>query len=401
VSVAPHAGIVDFGTFTPPAGGLDGIQGEAPAPLAGQEAYVLTAAGWAPGGSGTVTSVALSGGSTGLGFSGTPITTSGTITLGGTLALAYGGTGASTASAARTNLGLATVAATGAYSDLTGGPSLGTSSALNVDTDGTFTANSDTRVPSQKATKTYVDQSVTSALKYKGSIDASTNPNYPAAAVGDAYVISVAGKIGGASGVSVDAGDMIVCNTTNAGGTQAAVGASWTILEHNLVGALLAGNNLSDLLNVPTARTNLGLATVAATGAYSDLSGKPTLPSGPIVGTTDAQTLSSKRIDPRVDSQASTATISPDLGSYDMHARTAQAAALTVNAPIGTPLDGDKLTFRFKDNGTARALTWNGVFRAIGVTIPTTTVISKTVYVGAIYNAADTKWDVIAVAQEA
>ena len=48
------------------------------------------------GGSGTVTSVAASGGTTGLTFSGSPITTAGTLTLGGTLAVANGGTGATT-----------------------------------------------------------------------------------------------------------------------------------------------------------------------------------------------------------------------------------------------------------------------------------------------------------------
>lgn len=55
-------------------------------------------------GSGTVTSVAASGGTTGLSFSGSPITTSGTLTLAGTLAITNGGTGATTASAALTNL---------------------------------------------------------------------------------------------------------------------------------------------------------------------------------------------------------------------------------------------------------------------------------------------------------
>lgn len=44
-------------------------------------------------GGGTVTSVALSGGTTGLTVTGSPITTSGTITLGGTLVVANGGTG--------------------------------------------------------------------------------------------------------------------------------------------------------------------------------------------------------------------------------------------------------------------------------------------------------------------
>lgn len=50
----------------------------------------------AVGGTGTVTSVGLSGGTTGLTVTGTnPITTSGTFTLGGTLAVTNGGTGAS------------------------------------------------------------------------------------------------------------------------------------------------------------------------------------------------------------------------------------------------------------------------------------------------------------------
>jgi hypothetical protein len=60
---------------------------------------------------GTVTSVAASGGTTGLSFTGSPITTSGTLTLTGTLAVANGGTGATTASAARTGLGATTVGA--------------------------------------------------------------------------------------------------------------------------------------------------------------------------------------------------------------------------------------------------------------------------------------------------
>lgn len=59
---------------------------------------------------GTVTSVAVSGGTTGLTTSGGPITTSGTITLAGTLAVANGGTGGTTQATARTGLGLGTMA---------------------------------------------------------------------------------------------------------------------------------------------------------------------------------------------------------------------------------------------------------------------------------------------------
>jgi len=59
------------------------------------------------GGSGTVTSVSGSGGTTGLTLSGGPIISSGTLTLGGMLAVSNGGTGTSTTSGARTALGLA------------------------------------------------------------------------------------------------------------------------------------------------------------------------------------------------------------------------------------------------------------------------------------------------------
>lgn len=71
-------------------------------------AGVLTVASsaCATGGSGSVTSVAVSGGTTGITVTGSPVTTTGTITLGGTLGVPNGGTGATTAGGARTNLGV-------------------------------------------------------------------------------------------------------------------------------------------------------------------------------------------------------------------------------------------------------------------------------------------------------
>jgi hypothetical protein len=110
-----------------------------------------------------------------------------------------------------------------------------------LDTDVALAANSDTKVASQKATKAYADAllDANNAMVYKGVIDASTNPNYPAASAGWTYKISVAGKIGGASGPNVEVGDTIVCLVDgSAAGTQAAVGANWDILQTNIDGAV-------------------------------------------------------------------------------------------------------------------------------------------------------------------
>ena len=112
-------------------------------------------------------------------------------------------------------------------------------------------------------------------------------------------------------------------------------------------------------------------------------------------------TLTNKRITSRVQSVVSSATVTPSADNDDSVEITAQAAALTIAAPTGTPTSHQKLIIRIKDNATARAITWNAIYRAIGVTIPATTVISKTLYLGFIYNLADTKWDCVAVNQEA
>lgn len=123
-----------------------------------------------------------------------------------------------------------------------------------------------------------------------------------------------------------------------------------------------------------------------------------------LVTTSSTSTLTNKRVEPRI---VSTTSYTTDTGSSlsvataDEFVVTAQAGALLFNAPGGTPVEGQKLIIRIKDNGTARALTWNSVFRAMGTALPSTTVLSKTLYLGLIYNITDTKWDLVASAQEA
>tara|TARA_B100000927_G_C16111387_1_gene327351 strand:- start:143 stop:517 length:375 start_codon:yes stop_codon:yes gene_type:complete len=79
----------------------------------------------------------------------------------------------------------------------------------------------------------------------------------------------------------------------------------------------------------------------------------------------------------------------------------AQDDDFTIALPTGSPREGQKLVVRIKDDGTGRSITYNAVFRAVGITLPTTTVASKVLYLGCMFNAAESKWDVIAVKQEA
>jgi len=103
---------------------------------------------------------------------------------------------------------------------------------------------------------------------------------------------------------------------------------------------------------------------------------------------------------PRVQTVSSSATVTA-VSTNDIVTITAQAEGLTLANPTGTFSEGQSLIFRIKDNATARTITYGANFRAIGVTAPTTTVISKTTYIGCIYNSTDTKFDIIGVCTEA
>jgi hypothetical protein len=163
-----------------------------------------------------------------------------------------------------------------------------------------------------------------------------------------------------------------------------------TLSSLSLPGSQVSGNISGNAANVT------GTVAIANGGT-----GSATLAGASIVTYTGSETLTNKRIDPRVTSAASASTLTPSIATADVYAYTALAAGLTINAPTGTPVDGDKLIFRILDNGTARALTWDATYTVIGVTLPTTTTANKTTYVGCIYNANNTRWDVIAVTTQA
>lgn len=127
--------------------------------------------------------------------------------------------------------------------------------------------------------------------------------------------------------------------------------------------------------------TITGLATVATSGAYADLSGTP----APVTF-----------LAPRVSNIATTAALAPNVDSFDIAAVTALSQALTLSAPSGTPVDGQSLVIRIRDNGVARALTWNAAYSAYAGDLPTTTVASTFMLYNFLWSAATAKWELLA-----
>jgi hypothetical protein len=114
-------------------------------------------------------------------------------------------------------------------------------------------------------------------------------------------------------------------------------------------------------------------------------------------------TLTNKRVTSRVSSETSSATPTINTDNVDAHSITALAAAITSMTTnlSGTPTNFQKLIIRIKDDGTARAIAWGASFVALGVALPTTTVISKVLTVGFIFDTVTSKWGCVASSQEA
>ena len=187
------------------------------------------------------------------------------------------------------------------------------------------------------------------AMVYKGSLDCSLTPNYPSASRGWTYKCSVAGKIGGASGITVEIGDTIICETTNAGGTQAAVGANWNVIQGNVDGSVYDGR-ITGTTGVMKRAGSTGAWTYSAGTLSSVDVGLPnvdnTSDAGKPVSTAQASAIALKA---NIASPTFTGTVGGitkamvGLGSVDDVAdaskpvSTAQAAAIALKAPIASP----------------------------------------------------------------
>ncbi len=221
-------------------------------------------------GAGTVTSVDVSGGTTGLTTSGGPITAGGTITIGGTLAVASGGTGATTAPNARVNLGATTIG--GNIFTLTNPSAItfpqfnadNTVSALDAPTFrtaiGAGTSSTTGTVTSVSGTGSVSGLSLSGTVTTSGSLTLGgtlvvTAANF-AAQTANTFLAAPDGTSGTPTFRTIVAADVPTLNQNTTGTAS------------NVTGVVAVVNGGTGATTAPNARTNLS---AAASGANTDI----------------------------------------------------------------------------------------------------------------------------------
>lgn len=280
-------------------------------------------------------------------------------------------------------------------------------SAITTDNDPTLAANSSVNVPTQQAVKSYVDAAIT-GLSWKKAVRAATTAN--------GTLASAFANGSAIDGVTLATGDrVLIKNQTTASengiylvnATGAPTRTTDADAGSELVNAtVFVSEGTTQAETQWTCSTNAPITVGTTAIAFVQLSAGGGGSWGSITGTLSSQADLQAALDlkqnrsPSVQSVSSSATVTPTF-SNDIVKITAQAAALALANPTGTAIDGLGMVIRIKDNGTARAISYGTQYRAVGVTLPTTTVVSKTLYLAMIFNNDDTKWDVIAAGQEA
>lgn len=172
------------------------------------------------------------------------------------------------------------------------------------------------------------------------------------------------------------------------------------IYTRDNVDELLTGNGL------PTQTGNSGkfLTTNGSAASWGTVRQVPD-PTGSIgkyVYTADGVNITWKdRLnDIKTQTVTSSATITPT-ASEDVLAVTALATNVTIANPTGTWANGQGYVIELMDNGSARTIGFGAKFRAVGVTLPTTTIAGKLMYIGFVYRSASDTFSVVGLAKEA
>lgn len=200
--------------------------------------------------------------------------------------------------------------------------------------------------------------------------------------------------------------DGTIIKVTGAESSAAAFPA--TPADHALIGYVLISDasvsSTPDLSGYLLKSDKASAASVAAGTADDEyVTPKGLADSGAYATKTGAETLTNKRVTPRVGTVASSATPTINTDNVDCFSITALATnitSMTTNLS-GTPTNFQPLIIRIKDNGSARTIAWGASFEAKGTSLPTTTVISKVLTVAFLYDTVTSKWGCVGSQQEA
>lgn len=108
-------------------------------------------------------------------------------------------------------------------------------------------------------------------------------------------------------------------------------------------------------------------------------------------------------IPPRTNTIATSATPAINVDTTDIFTITALSdniTSMTTNL-TGSPVNGQKLIIRILDAGVAKSITWGLSFISRGAILPATTIASKYMYIGLVFNSFANVFDCVAVSQEA
>lgn len=124
--------------------------------------------------------------------------------------------------------------------------SIKTKAQLKTDKDGFTDGGSNTAQEFRDQQESLIDSL---NGRYQSAIDCSANPNYPASDAGMIYKVSVAGRIGGASGKVVFENDLILCITDSVGGSEASHGTKFIHINNQMKSAVKKDDAESDLFS--------------------------------------------------------------------------------------------------------------------------------------------------------